>query len=169
MGVSYSSKSRSEPLYFEQELDIVLPVGAQVVNVFQVTGAVRILNQWARITDVTLMDNVTAVYATLYDGSTTTDLTADGIVLSNLGVNTYFTKDQLSAQTYSLLSGATSGVLETLQDRNAGRPFTVNQKFGANTYIQLRATAGGSEQSFKMVLHFDYRLLNGGSNLEFLL
>lgn len=169
MGARYSSCAPVESLVFEQEVSIVLPVGAQTVNVFQVTGVVRVLNQWARITEVTLMDNVTAVYATLYDGTTTTNLTANGITLSNLGVNTYFTKDQLSAQTYSLLPGNVGGMLETIADRDAGRPFTVNQKSGVNTYIQLNATAGGSQQSFKMVLHFEYRLLNGGSNLEFLL
>ena len=169
MGAQYSSGDPLDSLFYEKELSIVLPVGAQTVNVFQVFGSVRIINQWARITEVTLMDNVTAVYATLYDGTTTTNLTANGIALSNLGVGTFFTKEKDVTNTYSLLSGATSGVLETTQDKNIGRPFTVNQKNGANTYIQLNATAGGSEQSFKMTLHFEYKPLNGGSSLDLLL
>lgn len=169
MGAYFSSCNPADSLFYEKELSIVLPVGAQTVNVFQVFGSVRVINQWARITEVTLMDNVTAVYATLYDGTTTTNLTADGAVLSNLGVGTFFTKEKDVTNTYSVLSGATSGVLETTVDKNIGRPFTVNQKNGANTYIQLNATAGGSEQSFKMILHFEYKPLNGGSRLDLLL
>lgn len=115
------------------------------------------------------MDNVTAVYATLYDGTTTTNLTANGITLSNLGVGTFFTKEKDVTNAYSLLAGNTSGVLETAVDKNIGRPFTVNQKNGADTYIQLNATAGVSEQSFKMILHFEYKPLNGGSRLDLLL
>ena len=169
MAIRFSGCDPFQSFFYEKEVSIVLPVGAQTVNMFQVFGSVRIINQWARITDVTLMDDVTAVYATLYDGTTTTNLTANGITLSNLGVGTFFTKEKDVTNPYSLLSGATSGVLETALDKNIGRPFTVNQKNGANTYIQLNATAGGSEQSFKMVLHFEYKPLNGGSRLDLLL
>lgn len=169
MGVYNSSDAALEPRIIEKEVSLVLSVGAHIVNVFQITGAVRILNQWARITEVTRMDDLTGVYATYYNGTAQTDLTANGIALSNLGVGTYFTKDQLSAQTYSLVSGATGGMIETLQDRDAGRPFTVVQKATADSFIQLNVTAGTAEQEFKMYLFFKYILLNDGSNLEILI
>jgi hypothetical protein len=129
MGVRYSSCEPGQSLYYEKELSIVLPVGAQTVNVFQVLGSVRIINQWARITEVTLMDNVTAVYATLYDGTTTTNLTANGIVLSNLGVGTFFTREQDSTNPYAILAGNTSGLLETQNDRFVGRPLIFQNDF----------------------------------------
>jgi hypothetical protein len=169
MAVFYSGKDPDDALIIEKELSISLPVGAQVVNVFQVTGSVRILDQWARITEVTRMDDLTAVYATWYNGTSAVDLTSNGIVLSNLGVGTYFTKDKLSTQTYSLIPGTTGGMIETVADRNAGRPFTLAQKNGANCYIQLRATAGTATQVFKMFLHFKYELNDGGSRLDLLI
>jgi hypothetical protein len=105
----------------------------------------------------------------LWDGASASSLTTDGIDLSNKGVGTFFTKDRVGTEPYSMIAGVDGGVLETRDDDAIGRPFTVTQKGPGDAYIRLHATAGGDTQIFKMFLHFTYKLLDGGSNLELII
>ena len=87
--------------------------GATVLNVFKFTGTVRILNQEAGITEVTDMTTCTDVYFTAYDGTNTVSLTSNGIDLSGATVGTYFTKDRVATETYSLSNSDQVRLLET--------------------------------------------------------
>jgi hypothetical protein len=60
--------------------------GSQTVNVFEFTGTLLITNQWAEITRVGTLTNLTGMYATIYDGTNTVNLTLDGAVLSGAPV-----------------------------------------------------------------------------------
>ncbi len=140
---------------------IALAAGANVANVFQVTGSVRILDQWAEILAISGGD-ITNCYATLYDGTNSVNLTADGMDLTGAPVGTFFTKDQVAAQPYSVSIADQCRMLETLEDRKTGRPFTVTQKNGANTYIRFHATAA-AEASLQIKIQFEYWPINGGA------
>lgn len=131
-------------------------------NVFQVDGSVRIIDQWAIITDATNIADCTNVYATLYDGTNTVNLTADGLDLSGATVESLFTKDQTAANTYSLADASQCRMLETIDAKKIGRPFTVTAKNGATTYIRLHLTTA-TAVNFTIFLHFEYLPLNGGS------
>jgi len=157
---------RGGPWVIQKELNISLPVGAQTVNVFKVSGTVRVIDQWARITNVTRLDNCTGVYSDFWDGDSAVPLTTDGIDLSNKGVGSFFTKDLLGTEPYSVIAGVDGGMLETRDDDRIGRPFTVTQKGTNDAYIRLHATAGGDTQIFRMFIYFAYQLLDGGSNFE---
>jgi hypothetical protein len=135
--------------------------GAHVLNVFKVTGAVRILEQYAIVTDVTDVANITNVYSTLYDGTNTVNLTADGITLSGMANGSFFTKDQDSTKTYTLLNADQCRTSETVTTKHVGYPFIVNAKYGANTYIRFHYTTAGT-CNFTMDIHFIYQKLNGG-------
>jgi len=137
----------------------------KIFNVFKFTGTVRILDQWAIITDATALTNCTNVYATVYDGTNTANLTADGMTLSGATVGTFFTKDMVIAQPYSMLDADQVRVLETLEDRKVGRPFTVNGKNGVDNYIRFQVTTN-TTLDFTMYVGFEYELYNG-STLEF--
>lgn len=141
--------------------------GAQTANVLQFTGSLIVTNQWAVITEVTTLTNLTAMYATIYDGTNSIDLTADGAVLSGAPVGSYFTKDQVAAQPYSVNLADQCRMLETLADRRSGRPFTITQKNGTNTYIRFHYTTTDNPVNFKIKIHFEYIPING-STLVFL-
>ncbi len=136
--------------------------GATVLNVFKFTGTIRILNQEAVIMSIT--DNTTCsnVHATTHDGTNTKDLTKDGIDLSGVPVGTYFIKDKVTTETYSMSDSSEVGVLETKTDKNAGRPFSLTAKYGADNYIQLRFT-GDANTDFDLFVSFKYTLLNGAT------
>ena len=139
--------------------------GAQTVNVFKITGNVRILDQYAIITRVGTLTNLTGLYADLYDSTAAVNLTSDGAVLSGLPVGTLFTKDKVAAETYSVNDATDGALLETLDTRFVGRPFIVTQKNGANTYIRLHYTTTDNPVDFDIEVHFEYELMNG-ANLE---
>ena len=80
----------------------VVGTGSIVAPLLKLVGSVRVLEQYAIITAVTTLVNATAIYATLYDGTVSIDLTADGAVLSGAPVGTMFLKDQLAANAYSV-------------------------------------------------------------------
>jgi hypothetical protein len=131
-------------------------------NVFQFTGPVRILEQFAVITDTTALTNATNIYADIWDGTTATDLTADGMTLSGASVGTFFTKDKTSDQAYSLLLSDQGRLLETLFTNKAGRPFTINGKNGVTNYIRFHVTTN-TTLNFSMFVHFEYELINGAT------
>ena len=135
--------------------------GAHVVNVFRVTGAVRILEQYALVTAVTDVANVTNVYATLYDGTNTVNLTADGLTLSGMANGSFFMKDLDNTKTYTLLNADQCRSNESGLTKHTGYPFIVNAKYGTNTYIRFHYTTTGT-CNFSMDLHFIYQKLNGG-------
>lgn len=158
---------RESGLHISKSIDISKAAGTYAENILQLTGSVIITNQWAVIESVTTLTNLTNAYATLYDGTNTVNLTADGAVLSGAPVGSYFTKDQVAAQPYSVNLSDQCRMLETLEDRKSGRPFTVTQKNGTNTYIRFHFTTTDNPVVFTVKIHFEYVPINN-STLVFL-
>lgn len=142
--------------------------GSQVVNALQLTGSIIVTNQWAVITEVTTLTNLTAMYASVYDGTNSVDLTKNtGAVLSGATVGTFFTKDKISSEPYSINVADQARMLETLSNSKSGRPFTLTQKNGTNTYIRFHYTTTDNPVNFKIKIHFEFIPVNG-STLVFL-
>lgn len=140
----------------------VTGTGSVNQNVFQITGSVLVLRQWALITEVTTLTNMTDVYADLWDGTNSVKLTkTPGAVLSNAPVGTYFTKDKASTETYSVALSDQCRMIETTNKEAS--PFVVTQKNATNTYIRFNYTTTDSPLSFKMHVYFEYYPLNGGT------
>lgn len=154
---------RESSYIISKEVLVTNTTGAYSVNVLQVTGTVMIVNQYAEITYVGDMSTITNVYATLYDGTNTVNLTADGLDLSGATVGTFFTKDKVATEIYSVNKSDQCRMLETLGDKKAGRPFLVTQKNGTNTYIRFHYTVGITPVDFKMTVYMEYRPMNGGT------
>lgn len=136
--------------------------GAQSIPVFQVFGNVTVTSQYAVLTDATTLTNCTNVYADVWDGTLAVPLTADGITLSGVPVGTMFTKDQVAAQTYTLCDATTTCVNETTDAKKVGRPFSVTQKDGVDTFIRLNFTTTDNPIDFSMYLEFGWSPINGG-------
>ncbi len=151
---------------FGRHLDSTVNVTANneslIVNVFQFTETLIILNQWAILTDVTSITNCTNVYADVFDGTNSEDLTKDGITLSGAPVGSFFTKDKVNTETYSLMLADQVRINEIGTDKKAGRPFTITAKNGATNYIRFLLTTN-TTLDFTMFLHFEYLLLNGAT------
>ena len=157
---------RSAGYHIDKEITVT-GTGAITANVLQLVGTVVITNQWAEITEITTLTNLTGMYADLYDGTNIINLTADGAILSGMPVGTFFTKDKVSSETYSVNDASQARMLETLIDKKSGRPFTITQKDGVDTFIRLHLTTTDAPVSFKVKVHFEYYPINS-STLAFL-
>lgn len=140
---------------------IVKGIGSHTIDIFKFTGAIEIVNQYAILTEVNELVNLTNMYADIHDGTNTVLLTKDGAVLSGASVDTFFSKAQLVTETYSVLLADECRLLETDQ-KKTGRPFMINGKNGVDNFIRLNfATSTGVD--FKMDVFFTYTIPDGGT------
>jgi len=133
------------------------------INVFKFTGAIQILCQYAIITEVTDLSNMTGVYADIWDGSTSVNLTDDspGATLSGFSVGSMFTKDQAANQAYTVMNADQCRLSEPGFNQ-VGRPFIINAKNGVDNYIRFNYTTN-TTLDFKMSVYFTYRTIDGGT------
>ena len=146
----------------------VTGTGALAANILQVFGSVRIIEQFAVLKSITSLINATNVYADAYDGTNTELLTSDGAVLSGVSVGSLFTKDKDNTNIYSVSDASQVRVNEVLADKNVGKPFTVTQKNGADTFIRFHLTTTDTPVDFMMEVVFIFERHGSGSNLVFL-
>ncbi len=165
-----SNPPNNSPLEVFEREGTILKVSANITgnndsyntSVFKITGTVRVLDQYAEVTDATDLTNMTNIYSDLWDGTVAIDLTADGIALSNAPVGTYFTKDKASTDTYSLNLADQCRMNEVVLARNAGKPFTVTQKANTDTFIRFNYTTN-TTLDMTMDIFFIYYLINGAT------
>jgi hypothetical protein len=136
--------------------------GAQNLNIFQLNGAVRVVEQYAIITEATTLTNCTNVYADLWDGTNSEVLTLDGATLSGVSVGTIFTKDKDVTQAYSVIQADQCRVNEVVDEKKLGKPFTVSQKYNTDTFMRFNFTTTDNPINFKMFIKFVWEPVNGG-------
>jgi hypothetical protein len=145
----------------ETEAHIIGNNDSYKINIFKVTGTVRIVNQFAVIKEITNLTNMTNVYADLWDGSNSVNLTLDGAILSGVPVGTFFTKDQNVLQEYSVSIADQVRVNEVIDEKKVGKPFTVTAKNGVDSFIRFCYTTN-TILDFKMDVLFQWRAVDGG-------
>lgn len=163
----------NRPTYVSDEITLskairVTGTGSIVANILQFTGSIRIIDQYAVITDVTTLNNATGIYATIWDGTNSIDLTADGLVLSGASVDTMFLKDQVSSQPYSVNLADQVRMNEIVDTKKAGRPFTVTNKYNTDSFIRLHLTTTDAPVDFTIMVTFKYVSIIPNSTLVFL-
>lgn len=131
-------------------------------NIFKVNGSVEILKLCGLVVDTTTMVNLTAVKVELYDGTTTDDITADGIVLSGLAVGTLMVKTGLKAAVLSLADNASGVVTEAGADKKVYQSFFVTQKASTDTYIRVSYTTTDAPINCQIEWAVRYNALDGG-------
>lgn len=136
-------------------------------NLLNVLGQNLIISQYAILEFVTKLVNLTGVYATIFSANGESDLTADGAVLSGFEAGSYFTKDKVAAQIYTAVNADEPRIIEVTDDRFAGRPFTVVQENGVDTFLKFYASTDDTVD-FVMGVYFEYTPLSNGSSLAFL-
>jgi len=141
---------------------VITGTGVVNLNVFKITGTVRVFNSWAEITEVTTLNNLTNMHADAWDGTNSVLLTkTPGAVLSGAPVGTFFTKDKSSADTYSVAAADEVRVLEATNKSSV--PFYVTQKSATDTFIRFNFTTTDAPVSFKISVWFEYVPINGGT------
>jgi hypothetical protein len=142
--------------------------GALSANLLKVTGQVLIISQYAVLESVTTLVNATGIYATIFSANGEEDLTLDGAVLSGFEVGSFFAKDKLASQIYTAVNADTPKVVETIDAKKAGRPFTVVAENGVDTFVRFYLTTTDAPVDFTMGVYFEYIPLGIGSSLAFL-
>lgn len=171
-GILYPDNSMAEMLareagYITEVANATLGgTGSQSVNVFEFTGTILVIDQYARITRAGTLTNCTGVYADIYDGTVAVKLTDDapGATLSNAPVGTFFTKGQDDSQPYDVMLADQVRLLESpTNPRRIGRPFLINAKPGVSNYIRFNYTTTDSPVDFDLTVWFTYWPINGST------
>lgn len=139
--------------------------GAQTVNVFEFTGSITIVDQWAEITRVGTLTNLTTMYADIWDGTAATLLTDNtpGASLSGAQVGAFFTKSASSSSAYTVHDATQADMFESGLFTRVGYPFTITAKAGVTNYIRFHYTTTDNPVDFDMKIYFEYILMDGGT------
>lgn len=136
--------------------------GVVKTNIFQIHGAVNTLSQWAQITDITTLVNLTDMHADLWDGSVSVPLTKiTGANLSGLPVGSIFSKTGLATSAFEIGDASAPIFFESASARRT-QPFTVAQTSGVDTFIRFNYTTTDTPVDFKMNIYFTWLPINGG-------
>jgi hypothetical protein len=137
--------------------------GSLSAKIYQLHGSIRVLDQWALITEVTTLTNATGVYGDLWDGTVSKPITAiaPGAVLSGFSVGSYMGKDQLKSASMTVADASECQVIEA--SNRFAQPFTIMQKTGdVDTFVRLNLTTTDSPIDFKATVYFLWKPLDGG-------
>lgn len=136
------------------------------LNVFKYTGTIEIVAQYAEITEVVNVSNMTNVYADIWDGTNSKSLTKSGpgADFSGICVGSFFSKLGSISEEYYINIANENRVLD-VDSGDVGQPFLITAKHGVDNYIRFNFTTN-TTLDFTMKVFFKYRIVNGGT-LEF--
>ena len=134
------------------------------VNIFQLTGTVKIRRLYAFITEKTTLANLTVGSFDLYDSTAVVQLTkADG-VLSGCAVGTFIVKSEKNDMTWAKADNVAGAIVEpTYEGSELFSYFTITQKTGANTYVRFTYTTTDAPINAKITVYAEYIPLGGGT------
>lgn len=138
----------------------------EAINLFQVTGAVRIFRIMGVIVDDTTLTNCTAAHFDLYDGTTDVDLTDNTGDLSGRGVGSHFAKCQNLSSAFEIANNNQARVTESSTDPRLFWQCTVTQKGGAQTFIRFKYTTTDAPINAQIKFYVSYSPINGGGLTE---
>lgn len=114
---------------------------SESVNVFQLTGAVKVTSIHGEVTAATKFTNCTSVYFDLWDGTTSVPITkTTGAAMSGYGVGAFFIKDADVATALSILNNDQNRIKEAATGARVNTEFIAIQKISTNTYIRFNYT-----------------------------
>jgi len=135
------------------------------VNIFQLTGSVKIKKLFAFITTKTTLANLTVGSFDLYDSTAVVQLTkADG-VLSGCAIGTLVAKIDDNAVTWGINNNVTGCVMENAAYQDLFSMCTVTQKTAANTYVRFTYTTTDAPIAATMTVYCEYIPLEPNSTL----
>lgn len=129
----------------------------QSINLFQITGNVKILGIHGHITAKTTLTNLTNAYLAIWDGSVERAITkSQGATLSGYNVGAFFAKTQDASASMANANNSVGNYVETTTDKNALQQFFAIQKTGTNTYIRFTYTTTDAPINAEFEFHIEF-------------
>lgn len=111
------------------------------VNVFLLTGAVKISSIHGELMTKTTLTNCTNVYFDLWDGTTSTAITkTTGASMSGYNVGAFLIKDADVSSAVTILNNDQARIKEAATGATVNTEFIAIQKTATNTYIRFNYT-----------------------------
>ena len=111
------------------------------VNVFQLTGATKIMLLHGEVLTKTTLTNCTKVYFDLYDGTTSVPITkTTGADMNGYNVGAFFIKDADVLTALTILNNNQARIKEAATGNRVNAEFIAVQKTATNTYIRFNYT-----------------------------
>jgi hypothetical protein len=157
---------RNEPgIQITAESQVVFGPGDLVAPALQVTGAVRVLGQYGKITAIGSLNNCTDVHTDLWDDvadnpKKLTRGNPGGADLSGVPVGTFLFDGEDSI----VLPADESRFFEA-DTRTEGKPFTINAHPTGNTYLRILMSTTDAPMDVTFLFYFHYIPLVPGSTL----
>lgn len=127
------------------------------INLFQITGNVKVLGIHGHITAKTTLANLTNAYLAVWDGTVERAITkTTGATLSGYNVGAFFAKTQDASVVMANSNNSVGSFIETTTDKNALQQFFVVQKTATNTYIRFTYTTTDAPINAQFEFHIEY-------------
>lgn len=111
------------------------------VNIFLLTGTVKIVSIHGEIVFATTLTNCTNVYFDLWDGTNSVLITkATGATMSGYGVGSFFIKDSDVSIALTILNNDQCRIKEAATGVKVNTELIAVQKISTNTYIRFNYT-----------------------------
>jgi hypothetical protein len=133
------------------------------LNVLRFTGTIEVVSQYAEIISVVNASNMTDVYADIWDGTNSKNLTksAPGADFSGLCAGSFFSKLGATTEEYTI-NLANQNRVGDVDPGDIGQAFLITAKYGVDNFIRFNFTTN-TLLDFTMKVFFKYRIINGGS------
>ena len=134
------------------------------VNVFQLTGTVRVLSLNGEVLSATTLNNCTNVYFDLWDGTNSAVITDSvGANMSGFGVGSFFLKDGDSTVDLHCINNNQGRISEGSTGNRIFQEFILTQKISTNTYIRFNYTTTDEPINAQLKIDITYADIDSGN------
>lgn len=134
------------------------------VNVFQLTGTVKVVSLHGGVLTKTTMTNCTSVYFDLWDGTNSVPITkTTGASMSGYNVGAFLIKDSDVASALTIQNNDQCRIKEAPTGTKVNTEFLTTQKTGTNTYIRFNYTTTDAPISATVKIDIVYADIDNGT------
>jgi len=130
------------------------------VNMFLVTGLVRLLNFVAIFTDVTDVDDIDGVHLDVWDGASTDITLAAGVDCASVIVNSALIKADDATGALIKMDSANAAIEDTTKQQNLD-PVLINAKEGTDTFIRFNWASADAGLDCELMCYAEWRSFCG--------
>lgn len=134
------------------------------INLFQITGSVRVLALYGQVTAKTTLTNMTDCHWNLYDSTAAVAITkATTLTMSTAIVGSIVSKSSVATDVARFVSGSVGAVTESATLPETDYQCILTQKTAANTYIRWSYTTTDAPIAATMKFYVIYLPINSGT------
>jgi hypothetical protein len=127
------------------------------VNVFSLTGSVKVRKIYGFITTAATLANLTVASFDLYDSTAVVQITAAGGALSGMAVGTFFAKCDKNDADFVVSNNVAGAIMEPIYEGSElFSMFALTKKTGANTYLRFTYTTTDAPIAATLTIFAEY-------------